>query len=126
MNEEPTPACPWLASYEQALCGLERKGREKRHSPLQPPIEKREGKEIRPDSKGSGLSRARAYAYARETAASASIDTPAPSTLPPRASSAAAAATYAREQREQWRKHYRRQPLYFVHNRIPIAIFRLY
>ena len=47
-GETDTPDCSWLRSgksYEQALLGLERKGREKRHSPLQPPIEKREGKE---------------------------------------------------------------------------------
>ena len=62
MDDTNVPACPWLASYEQTLLGSERKGREKRHSPLQPPIEKREGKEIRPDSKGSGLSCARARA----------------------------------------------------------------
>ncbi len=55
-------------SYEQALRGLERKGREKEKIPLDPLKRKREGKEIRPDSKGSGLSRPRAYAYARETA----------------------------------------------------------
>ena len=42
------PDCSWLRSgksYEQALLGLERKGREKRNSPLHPLIEKREGKE---------------------------------------------------------------------------------
>ena len=60
-----TPDSSWLRSgksYEQALYGLERKGREKRHSPLQPPIEKREGKEKSPDILGLGLSRARAGA----------------------------------------------------------------
>ena len=62
MNEEPTPACPWLASYEQALLGSERNGREKEKIPLDPLKRKREGKEIRPDSKGSGLSRGRAHA----------------------------------------------------------------
>ena len=45
MNEEPMPACPWLASYEQGLCGLERKRREKRHSPLHLLIEKTENGE---------------------------------------------------------------------------------
>ena len=49
MNEEPTPACPWLASYEQALLGLERNGREKEKLPLDPLKRKREGKENRRD-----------------------------------------------------------------------------
>ena len=40
----------------------QRKGREKRNSPLHPLIEKREGKEDRPDTHRSGLSRTGAYA----------------------------------------------------------------
>ena len=71
-GETDKPDCSWLRSgksYEQALLGLERKGREKRNSPLHPLIEKREGKEVRRVIHSYRLTRARAgasHARARE------------------------------------------------------------
>ena len=65
-----TPDSSWLRSgksYEQALLGSERKGREKRNSPLQPPIEKREGKETRRGFTDKLHDRARTPARTRGT-----------------------------------------------------------
>ena len=64
-GETDTPDCSWLMSgksYEQALLGPERNGREKEKFPLDPLKRKREGKENRPVSKRTGLSRGRARA----------------------------------------------------------------
>ena len=82
-GETDTPDCSWLRSgksYEQALLGSERNGREKEKIPLDPLKRKREGKEkgrftksIRPSCAGAGASRARASAAVRR-AVNAELD----------------------------------------------------